>query len=304
MSPVRVTATHRRLLYIRTDDGREVSARPARRDLAVVCGDWVRCEFDSHHSELNVVAIEPRRNGLYRTNARGGSELLAANLTQLLIVAAPLPKPDLFVVDRYLCAAQCAGIAAKVVLNKAELPHAPQLLEELKVFAAIGRQTIQVSARSGDGLDALKALLPGHTSMLVGQSGVGKSSLLRALLPGCEAPIGELIRDDEGRHTTTATRLYFLPQGGGELLDSPGVRDFAPAIDQLEPSALGFVEIEQLARQCRFADCRHLREPDCAVRAAVQTSGMSARRYESYRRLRRLYERLREQRGFNERRQR
>jgi ribosome biogenesis GTPase len=303
MSPVRVTATHRRLLYIRADDGREVSARPARRDLSVVCGDWVRCEFDSHHAELNVVAIEPRRNGLYRTNARGGSELLAANLTQLLIVAAPLPKPDFFVVDRYLCAAQCAGIAARVVLNKAELPHEPLLLEELKAFSAIGRETIQVSAHSGHGLDALKALLPGHTSMLVGQSGVGKSSLLRALLPGCDAPIGELIRDDEGRHTTTATRLYFLPEGG-ELLDSPGVRDFAPAIDRLDPSALGFVEIEQLAPQCRFADCRHLREPDCAVHAAVETSGMSARRYESYRRLRRLYERLLEERGFHERRQR
>jgi ribosome biogenesis GTPase len=292
------------LLYIRAEDGREVSARPARRDLSVVCGDWVRCEFDSHHAQLNVVAIEPRRNGLYRTNARGGSELLAANLTQLLVVAAPLPQPDFFVVDRYLCAAQCAGIAATVVLNKAELPHGSQIDEELEVFARLGCGTMQVSANSGDGIDALKSLLPAHTSMLVGQSGVGKSSLLHALLPGCEAPIGELIRDDEGRHTTSATRLYLLPSGG-ELLDSPGVRDFAPAIDRLEPSALGFAEVAQLAPQCRFADCRHLREPQCAVSAAVQASVMSARRYESYRRLRRLYERLLEQRrGSGEHRQR
>jgi ribosome biogenesis GTPase / thiamine phosphate phosphatase len=295
MLPVRVTATHRRLLYVRTDDGREVAARPARRDLSVVCGDWVRCEFDSHHAQMNVVAIEPRRNGLYRTNARGGSELLAANLTQLLVVAAPLPKPDFFVVDRYLCAAQCAGIAATVVLNKAELPQEAQLHQELEAFARIGYRTMRCSATSGEGIDALKLLLSGQTSMLVGQSGVGKSSLLRALLPGCEAPVGELIRDDEGRHTTSATRLYLLPSGG-ELLDSPGVRDFAPAIDRLEPSALGFAEVEQLAPQCRFTDCRHLREPACAVRAAVEASVMSARRYESYRRLRRLFERLLEQR--------
>jgi ribosome biogenesis GTPase len=137
---------------------------------------------------------------------------------------------------------------------------------------------------------ALSALLPQQTAMLVGQSGVGKSSLLRQLVPGSEALIGELIRDDEGRHTTTATRLYQVP-GGGELIDSPGVRDFAPAIDRLNGSDLGFPEIEALAPRCRFADCRHLREPDCAVRAAIGT-GFSERRYESYRRLRRLYERL------------
>jgi ribosome biogenesis GTPase / thiamine phosphate phosphatase len=296
MSPVRVTATHRRLLYVCADDGRDMPARPARRDLSVVCGDWVRCEYDERHSELRVVAIEPRRNGLYRTNARGGGELIAANLTQLLIVAAPLPKPDFFVVDRYLCAAQCAGMAATVVLNKAELPHETQLEKELVALGEVGLNTVQVSAHSGEGLDSLKSLLPGQTSMLVGQSGVGKSSLLRALVPGCDAPVGELIRDDEGRHTTTTTRLYSLPDGG-ELLDSPGVRDFAPAIDRLDPSALGFVEVEKLSPQCRFADCRHLREPDCAVRAAVEATGMSARRYESYRRLRRLYERLRDERN-------
>jgi ribosome biogenesis GTPase len=290
MPLARVTVTHRRLLHVRTEDGREAVARPARRELSIVCGDFVRCEFDPRHGELNVVAVEARSSALYRTNARGGSELLAANLSLLLVVVAPLPQPDFFVVDRYLCAAQCAGMSAAVVLNKSELAIDPDIERELAGYGAVGYRCLRVSALRQGVLAGLSALLPRQTAMLVGQSGVGKSSLLRQLVPGSEAPIGELIRDDEGRHTTTATRLYEVP-GGGEIIDSPGVRDFAPAIDRLNDSDLGFLEIEALAPRCRFSDCRHLREPDCAVRAAVG-SGISERRYESYRRLRRLYERL------------
>lgn len=291
MSIARVTATHRRLLSVRTEDGQEVPARMGKRELSVVCGDLVRCEFDTHHRELHVIALMPRTNGLYRTNSRGGGELVAANLSQLLIVVAALPRPDLFVVDRYLCAAHCAGITACVVVNKSELQMSEDTQKELAAFAAAGIGCCSVSAQQLSGMTQLQNLLTGQRSMLVGQSGVGKSSLLRALLPECDVSIGALIRDDEGRHTTTATRLYSLP-AGGEILDSPGVRDFAPAVDRLQPAALGFVELEKLAPECRFADCQHLREPGCAVRGAVEAGSISARRYESYRRLRRLYERL------------
>jgi ribosome biogenesis GTPase len=290
MSLARVTVTHRRLLHVRCADGREAVARPARRELSIVCGDFVHCQLDQRHGELNVVAVEPRSSALYRTNARGGSELIAANLSLLLVVGAPLPQPDFFVVDRYLCAAQCAGVAAAVVLNKSELAIDADIERELADYSAAGYRCLRVSALQHGAMAALSVLLPQQTAMLVGQSGVGKSSLLRQLVPGSEAAIGELIRDDEGRHTTTATRLYQVPDGG-EIIDSPGVRDFAPAIDRLNGSDLGFPEIEALAPRCRFADCRHLREPDCAVRAAIGT-GFSERRYESYRRLRRLYERL------------
>jgi ribosome biogenesis GTPase len=294
MHVARVTVTHRRLLHVRTADGREAVARPARRELSIVCGDFVHCELDARHDELNVIAVEPRKSALYRANARGGSELIAANLSLLLVVVAPLPRPDFFVVDRYLCAAQCGGLQAAVVLNKSELAVDGDIAQELAVFTAAGYRCLRVSAQRQTAMDELSACLPDQTAMLVGQSGVGKSSLLRKLVPASDAPIGELIRDDEGRHTTTATRLYEVP-GGGEIIDSPGVRDFAPAIDRLERSDLGFREIAVLAPQCRFADCRHLHEPDCAVRAASGTA-FSARRYESYRRLRRLYERLSAQR--------
>jgi len=295
MSAARVIATHRRLLRVRTADGNEVQARPARRELTLVCGDYVRCEFDARHAEWRVLERMPRATSLYRTNARGGAELIAANVSLLLVVLAPLPRPDFFVIDRYLAAAECGGMAAAVVLNKCELPCDAELEQDLAALQAAGYRVLRVSAHQGSGLPELTALIGTQTAMLVGQSGVGKSSLLAPLVPDSDAAVGELIRDDEGRHTTTATLLYRLP-GGGELLDAPGVRDFAPAIDRLEPKALGFIEIERLAPQCRFADCGHLREPDCAVRAALGQA-VSERRYESYRRLRRLYERLSEARS-------
>lgn len=127
--------------------------------------------------------------------------------------------------------------------------------------------------------------------MLVGQSGVGKSSLVTRLLPDVDIATQELDRDLEGRHTTTASRLYDMPQGGA-LIDSPGVRDFAPAISALEPGSMGFVEVDRFATGCRFQDCRHMREPGCAVIAALERGELDPRRYESYRRLRRLYEDL------------
>jgi ribosome biogenesis GTPase len=160
----------------------------------------------------------------------------------------------------------------------------------LAALTAAGYRSLRVSAQRMTGLTELRALLCNQTAVLVGQSGVGKSSLLGALAPDSNPAVGALLRDDQGRHTTSAAQLYALP-GGGEIIDSPGVRDFAPALDRLDPRALGFAEIEALAARCRFADCSHMREPDCAVRSSVD-NGVSARRYESYRRMRRLYQRL------------
>ena len=291
MPSFQVIAVHRRMLLVRAADGSELPARARGRNQSVACGDHVTCEFDALHREWNVSGIAARRNGLYRSNSRGMSELIAANLTQLIVVIAPRPWADLFMVDRYLCAAHCSGMRAVILVNKSDLDLQAESDAELAAYEQAGFTLLRVSAHSGE-LDSLREHLRNQTSILVGQSGVGKSSLLRALLPSCEAPVGELIRDEEGRHTTTVTRLHPLP-GGGDLLDSPGVRDFAPAIDRLTGPALGFIEVERLGTGCRFSDCRHLREPDCAVRAAVQSGNFSARRYESYRRLQRLVTRLR-----------
>lgn len=297
----RVTATFGRHLLVRNASGKELQARPFGRGLNVVCGDNVRCRADPHHDEVHVVEILARRTALYRSNLRGMTEPVVANLSRLLVVLAPVPVPDLFVLDRYLAAAASGGIGGLLVVNKTELGIDAELHEQLDTFSAAGYRWLPCSVRTGEGIDALLQVCAGQTAALVGQSGVGKSSLVDRLVPGTGVEVGELVRQEEGRHTTTASRLFDLPLGG-HLIDSPGVRDFAPAVDRLDGRSLGFVEVDRLAPSCRFSDCRHMREPGCAVQDAVENGGMSSRRYESYRRLRRLYEELTAARGPERRR--
>ena len=297
-----MVATYGRHMMVRDAAGRRLRARPFGRSLTVVCGDEVRCRPDPLHDELHVIEVLPRRSALYRTSLRGRSEPLVANLSHLLVMLAPLPAPDLFVVDRYLAAAASAHLQATLVVNKEELGVDEALGVELAAYARAGYVEVRCSARTGSGTTALLAALPpGAVAALVGQSGVGKPSLVARLLPGEQVAIGELVRAEEGRHTTTAARLFDLPQQRA-LVDSPGVRDFAPALDSLEPRTLGFVEVEGLAVGCRFLDCRHMREPGCAVRAAAEAGTFHPRRYESYRRLRRLREELSAARGPERRR--
>jgi ribosome biogenesis GTPase len=292
-----VTAAYGRHLLVRDAEGREIKARPFGRRLSVVCGDEVRCEPDPKHDEVHVVEVLKRRTALYRSNVRAGSEPIVANLSCLLVVLAPRPEPDLFVIDRYISAAASASINALLIVNKAELGVPDELRAELQAYARAGYRSIECSVKSGLAFDQLLESCAGETAALVGQSGVGKSSLVGKLVPDSKVETGELMRgDEEGRHTTTASRMFDLP-GGGHLIDSPGVRDFAPALDCLEPTSLGFIEVARLAAQCRFMDCKHMREPGCAVSGAAASGELHARRYESYRRMRRLWEELTEARG-------
>src|SRR5688572_19358124 len=289
-----VTASFGRHLLVRDTGGQELRARPSGRKLGVVCGDRVHCE--RVRDEVLIVAVLPRRSVLARANTRGVDEPVVANITQLVVVVAPVPKPDLFVVDRYLCAATAAGVKGAIAVNKADLDANRIDAPELAAYERAGYAHVTCSAKSGSGLAQLEDLLSDAISVLVGQSGVGKSSLVGALLPETEVATGGLMREEEGRHTTTASRAYQL-RSGGALIDSPGVRDFAPAIDRLDARTLGFPEADRLAADCRFQDCRHMQEPGCALIAAVESGDVLARRYESYRRLRRLYSDLVEARG-------
>jgi ribosome biogenesis GTPase len=286
--------------------GQELRARPSGRRLSIVCGDRVRCERDRKHDEILIVEVLPRRTLLARANMRGESEPVVANITRLVVVVAPVPRPDYFVLDRYLCAATAAGISGALAINKTDLGDEAEMATELAAFSAAGYAQVRCSAKDGRGLGELRALLSKNVSVLVGQSGVGKSSLVRALLPHEDIATGELMREEEGRHTTTASRAYRLSsqQDGGILIDSPGVRDFAPAIDHLDERTLGFPEVAARAGHCRFQDCKHMQEPGCAVIAAVESREMSARRYESYRRMRRLYTDLVDARGPGQRKRR
>ena len=261
----------------------------AGRSLRVVCGDEVEWRRDAGGMPT-VQALASRRNGLERVDSRGRAEPVAANLDRLAIVVAPRPAPDWFVVDRYWAAALQAGIDAMLIVNKSDLDGAP-IAEEVANYRRLGLTIAAVGAHSGAGMEAMRARLATGATLLVGQSGVGKSTLVNALVPAAEAQTAQLTRDREGRHTTTTARRYRLGADAA-LVDAPGVRDFAPPARIARAAERGYVEIHALARGCRFGDCRHLREPGCAVRAAVEAGAISPRRYESYRRLLRLYERF------------
>jgi ribosome biogenesis GTPase len=291
-----IIAVYGRDLLVRDATGAALRARPKGRKMDLVCGDNVLCERDAAHDEIMVVQTRPRRTALYRSNVRGVAEAIMANVSQLLVVLAPKPAPDLFVVDRYVAAATSGNITATLVLNKHDLPIDDELREGLSAYDSAGYRTLTCSARADEGLDRLIDASANQVAAFVGQSGVGKSSLVRKLVPQSEAEVGELDREDEGRHTTTASRMFDLPNGG-YLIDSPGVRDFSPAIDALDARTLGFIEVQRLAPGCRFQDCQHIREPQCAVRNAADSGALNARRYESYKRMRRLYDDLVKARG-------
>ena len=281
-----VIAAHGRRGKLETDTGEIVRYLVKGRRLRVVCGDRAEWEHARHGSEAIVTAIRPRTNSLERMAPdRPDPELLAANLTCIVVVIAPLPETDWHLVDRYLAAAELMGCNALLVDNKSDTGADGDRQSDTNVYTMLGYPYLSVSAKRGDNIDALLDALRDEIAILVGQSGVGKSSLINRLVPGADIVVGELSRaSDEGTHTTTASAMHTLP-GGGRLIDTPGVRDFVPAITDPTRVQLGFPEIRSLADDCRFADCRHLREPDCAVKRAVDEGRVNDRRYETYKRL-------------------
>jgi ribosome biogenesis GTPase / thiamine phosphate phosphatase len=282
----RVVESHGQQLVVEDAAGQRVACRLHGRKLAAVCGDEVRWGHAAADDGQGLVyELKPRRATLERLATNGRSEPVVANLSQLVVVVAPLPAPDWFVVDRYLAGAAWCGIGSLIACNKSELAAAPQIARELAVYAAIGYPIVHTSARAAPGIAALAARLKGAISVLVGQSGTGKSSLLNALVPEARAVTQEIsAASEEGRHTTTTAVLHRLASGG-DLIDSPGVRDYAPPLPAMREVASGFVEIARAAAGCRFQDCLHSAEPGCAVRAAVAAGAIHPRRFESFRRL-------------------
>lgn len=277
-----VVAAHGRRGLLEAPDGRRLPYTLRGRRLQAVCGDHVRYEKPAGADDWLITAVEPRHNELSRIVPRGsGGECIAANLTRLIAVCAPRPEPDWFLIDRYLCAAELLGCHGTLLWNKTDLAPPPPELDE---YRRLGYTCLALSAAGATGLDALRLLMSHETSVLVGQSGVGKSSLINALIVDAAAVTGELSTARAvGRHTTTAILLYDVGNGG-RLIDTPGVRDFIPVVAGRRPD-LGFIELRALAPLCRFADCSHVHEPGCAVKAALDAGEISARRYASYRRL-------------------
>jgi ribosome biogenesis GTPase len=276
-------------MRLRLADGSQVDSRIKGKRLKPVCGDQVIVEPIDNESDWLITAICQRRNELSRPNLRGAVEVLAANIDLLLVVAAATPEPDWFIVDRYLCAAESMHARAVVIYNKMDLAQADSNFPD---YRAIGYDTVTCSAASGANVAQIGALVRQQAAIIVGQSGVGKSSIINELLGATSLRTASISnKTGEGRHTTVNSEMLDLPVGGA-IIDSPGVRDYAPALREVGDVLRGFREIADAGQNCRFANCRHLQEPGCAVKERVALLTISARRYESYRRLLALTEKL------------
>ena len=251
----------------------------------LVTGDRVVWR-DSNQGSGVIVAQLPRSSELCRPDMRGVLKPVAANVDQIVIVFAPLPHPHANLIDRYLIAAEHAGIHPLLLLNKADLvdeQNSAMLDDLLGVYRHLGYPLLEVSARQGGGMEDLMTRLDGHISVFVGQSGVGKSSLVNALLPGVDLRVGALSElTGKGTHTTTTARLFHFP-GGGELIDSPGIREFSLGHVTRADVEDGFVEFRDLLGRCRFRDCQHDREPGCALLQALEDGRIHPQRLASYR---------------------
>jgi ribosome biogenesis GTPase len=260
-----------------------------RRTVAsVVCGDHVlfRASESNDARDRGIIEVVlDRKSTLTRPDFYDGVKPIAANIDQIIVVSAITPTLSPHIIDRYLVACEHAQITPVVVINKIELLNADDLVlvkDSLAIYEKIAYKVILVSCETEQGLAELSEYLIDKVSVFVGQSGVGKSSIINQLLPEAAEPVGE-ISDNSGlgKHTTTASKLLHFAQGG-ELIDSPGVREFGLWHLSAEAITNGFIEFRDYIGGCKFSDCKHQNDPGCLITAAVDEGKIDRARYQSY----------------------
>jgi ribosome biogenesis GTPase / thiamine phosphate phosphatase len=275
----------------RRDDGslRRDTVRSAAETLKLAVGDDVLLERSAGGHDWAIAEILPRRSALARRAPGGGKgeRIVAANVDQVVIMfAAAKPEPHLRMLDRFLVIAEGNDLPARIIVNKIELVDGGAARAHFQIYEAAGYPVHYTSVKARVGLEDVRAAFGTCRSVVTGPSGVGKSSLLNAMFPGAGLRVGAISESvNKGRHTTVGAVMLPLPGEHGYVIDTPGLREVG--LWALPPEHLDrcFPEIRALSAGCRYADCRHTAEPDCAVRAGVASGVVSAERYDSYRRL-------------------
>jgi len=281
--PARVMTRFGADVMIKTSTGEVLRGTPKRKLEHIACGDYVEWEANAQ-GNATIHAILPRTNVLARPDFRGKLKALASNIDLVVVVMSWRPAPHWELLDRYLVATQLLPAQALIVMNKADLQTQYATAHDLQCLAeyqAIGYSVLSTQAEQGIGIEHLKAQLTQKTTIVVGQSGVGKSSIAAQLLPESAIRIGAIGDTGEGRHTTTNAMLYDL-LAQGCLIDSPGVRDFGLGEISAEQLQQGYIEFSTYRHACRFSNCTHAHEPQCAVKAAVTAQQLPPQRYQRY----------------------
>ncbi|MDR1368312.1 MAG: ribosome small subunit-dependent GTPase A [Candidatus Accumulibacter sp.] len=277
-----VVAAHGRNYRVEFPGGTTRLCFPRGKKSEIVCGDRVTVECDDGIDSGNglILDIGARRSLFYRSNAFR-KKAIAANLDQLIVLVAAEPSFSTELLTRYLVAAETQRLETLIVLNKRDLPDKfSAALSRLLVFGHLAYRVVPLSARTG--AEELRPCLSGRSSLLVGQSGMGKTTLINALIPGTNATTREISDAlDSGRHTTTRSALYHL-DADSSLIDSPGLQEFGLKHLSFGEIERAFPEFAPFIGKCRFHDCRHDREPDCAIRAALSRGEIAIDRYAAF----------------------
>lgn len=276
-----VVAAYGKRYQVELSDKARISCVTRGKKTDLACGDIVNINL-TDTSEGVVESSEPRSSLLYRSNAYK-SKIIASNVTQIIIVLATQPSFYEALLNRCLIAAEAAGIEPLIVLNKCDLSEANDAKTKLKTYEGLGYRTVYLSAKKD-----IKPLLPylnNQQSVLVGQSGMGKSTIINALLPHEAVRTQEMSNAlDSGKHTTTAAHLYHLNENSS-LIDSPGLQEFGLKHLSHEELELSFIEFRPYLGHCRFSNCKHQQEPDCAITNAVKIGKINAVRLAFYQQL-------------------
>ncbi len=255
----------------------------------VAVGDHVTISDPAPDGTAYITAVDPRSNYIIRraSNLSKEAHIIAANIDQaMLVVTLAHPTTSTTFIDRFLATAEAYSVPAIIAINKIDLltdPDDGELLEAITyLYRSLGYTVVHLSASTGVGLPELRDLLAGRTTLISGNSGVGKSTIINALIPGLNLRIAEIsVAHDQGMHTTTFSELFHLPFGGS-LIDTPGVRGFGTVDFEKNEVAHYFREIFRTGQKCRFSNCTHTHEPGCAVQEALASHHIAASRYASY----------------------
>ena len=287
----RVISHHGRQLFAETENLQRIKCKIRQNLGDIACGDYVLLQqaLDTTGEAQNVVvAVKERTNLLVKTGFAGAIKPVAANIGQLVVVTALKPKPNPYLIDRYLTAAENLPAKALLIINKVDLIDykTKRIVDDLTaLYQDIGYQVISASMKQASGIDEISEALSNTTSILVGLSGVGKSSIVKAILPKEEIKIGETSQaTGEGKHTTTVSAFYHL-KDNGIIIDSPGVRDFTPINKSIDEITYGFKDVRQFNGGCKFSNCSHRNEPGCAMKQAIADGKLDEQRFNNYLRL-------------------